>query len=206
MNTADWARAHDISIEEIPPAITDFDKAYARSAADIAKRCLILQGIVAVAYECDSEPILEWFESQGIMGDVSPQELAFLQAQSRSEREVMKMQWRQETEWALLWIISKVDSLGLPTQQCDSRRLVDEIIPALGETIGDFVSSAKLRTPGEILAEDDRTYNLWCYAKQAKRRNEPLPDDLDYGVLYERRYAFEWLDEFQEWDEVTCDS
>ena len=206
MNTADWARAHDISAEAVVPAISDYNKVYARSAADIAKRCLVLQGIVAIAYDCEPEPILEWFTSQGIIDEISPQERSFIHAQSRSEREVMKMQWRQETEWALLWIISKVDSLGLPTQQCDSRRLVDEIIPELGGNIEEFVSSAKLRSPGEILAEDDRTYNLWCYVHQARRRNEPVPDDLDYGVLYERRYAFEWLDGFQVWDEITCDS
>jgi hypothetical protein len=33
-----------------------------------------------------------------------------------------------------------------------------------------------------------------------------LPSDLNWWVLYERRYAFEWLDGMQAWDELTCDS
>lgn len=83
---------------------------------------------------------------------------------------------------------------------------MDEIIPPLGSEIQGFIASAEVRPPGLLLAEDDRTYNLWCYACSARRRGQSLPDDLNWNVLYERRYAFEWLDGNQEWDEVTCDS
>jgi hypothetical protein len=84
--------------------------------------------------------------------------------------------------------------------------LVDEIIPPLGSDIEGFLASARLRPPGVLLAEDDRTYNLWCYANSAIRTGEPLPSDFNWWVLYERRYAFEWLDGMQDWDDVTCDS
>ena len=56
-----------------------------------------------------------------------------------------------------------------------------------------------------LLAEDDRTYNLWCYAQPA-RRNGTLPAHLNWGVLYERRYAFEWLCGNENWDDVACDA
>jgi hypothetical protein len=56
-----------------------------------------------------------------------------------------------------------------------------------------------------LLAEDDRTYDLWCRANAARRKKEPLPADLNWSVLYERRYAFEWLDGLEAWDDVTCD-
>jgi hypothetical protein len=84
--------------------------------------------------------------------------------------------------------------------------LVDEIIPPLGSDIEEFLASAELRSPGVLLAEDDRTYDLWCCVAKARRRGEPLPADLNWWVLYERRYAFEWLDGVQEWDDVTCDA
>jgi hypothetical protein len=99
-----------------------------------------------------------------------------------------------------------VATLGLPVRCCDTRRLVDEIIPQLGDSLHDFIGRAELRVPGALLAEDDRTYNLWCYALAAQRRKEALPRDLNLAVLRERRYAFEWMDGNQEWDEVTCDS
>ena len=37
--------------------------------------------------------------------------------------------------------------------------------------------------------------------KRGRRTNA-----MRHWVLYERRYAFEWLDGLQDWDEVTCDS
>lgn len=100
----------------------------------------------------------------------------------------------------------QVESLGLPTRTCDTRRLCDEIIPPLGLAITPFLASAELRPPGLLLAEDDRTYDLWCRAHTARRKGERFPDDLNRRVLYERRYAFEWLDGTQDWDEVTCDA
>jgi hypothetical protein len=93
-----------------------------------------------------------------------------------------------------------------PTHFCNTRRLVDEIIPALGGNVADFVSQSQLRSPGALLAEDDRTYDLWCRALAAQKREDALPADLNLGVLYERRFAFEWMDGNQEWDDVTCDA
>ena len=77
-------------------------------------------------------------------------------------------------------------------------------MPTLGESIESFVSSAKLRTNRELLAEEDRVHNLHCYARQADRKNE-MPDDLIYDVLYQRHYSFEWLSG-DEWDDAKMDT
>lgn len=206
MKTAAWARKHDVCTDEIVPAVPNFNKRYARSAREIAARCLILQGIGAVAYGCNAKPIVDWFSEQNLTVHISPEEERFFKSKRREKKQCYRFQWHAEAEWTLLWLVGKVDSLGLPTQTCDTRRLVDEIIPPLGDSVKRFLSTAKLRSSGEILAEDDRTYNLWCYVHQARRNERALPEDLNYFVLYERRYAFEWLDGFQEWDKVTCDA
>jgi Domain of unknown function (DUF4272) len=206
MTTEEWAQTHSVSVEDTAPAIEDYTEPYPRSAREIATRVVILQGVVAVAYEMDAEPVVEWLREQGVWDQVSPREQAFLLESEVTDEQRNRLRWHQEAEWALLWAISHVESLGLPTQGCDTRRLVDEIVPPLGSEINAFLDSTTLRPPGELLAEDDRTYNLWCYATSAVRRDEPLPADLRWWVLYERRYAFEWLDGLQDWDEVTCDA
>jgi hypothetical protein len=206
MTTEEWAQTHAVSVEDTAPAIEDYTEPYPRSAREIATRVVILQGVVAVAYEVDAEPVVEWLREQGVWDQVSPREQAFLLGSEVTDEQRNRLRWHQEAEWALLWAIRHVESLGLPTQGCDTRRLVDEIVPPLGSEINAFLDSATLRPPGELLAEDDRTYNLWCYATSAVRRGEPLPADLRRWVLYERRYAFEWLDGLQDWDEVTCDA
>jgi hypothetical protein len=33
-----------------------------------------------------------------------------------------------------------------------------------------------------------------------------LPADLDFNVLYQRQYAFEWLYGIEAWDDVQCDA
>lgn len=204
--TEEWAQAHGISVEDTPPTVENYDEPYPRSAREIATRVVILQGVVAVTCDVDPAPVVEWLREQDVWDQLSPRERAFLLRPDVPEEQRRRFGWHQEAEWTLLWVISKVESLGLPTRGCDTRRLVDEIIPPLGSDLEEFLASARLRPPGVLLAEDDRTYNLWCYVNSATRRGEPLPSDLEWWVLYERRYAFEWLDGMQDWDEVTCDS
>jgi hypothetical protein len=206
MTIEEWARTHGISVEDTAPAIEDYTEPCPRSARQIATRVVILQGVVAVAYQVNAKPVVEWLREQGVWDQVSPHEQTLLLGSEITDEQRNRLRWHQEAEWTLLWTIGKVESLGLPTRGCDTRRLVDEIIPPLGSDIDGFLASAELRPPGDLLAEDDRTYDLWCCVAKASRRGEPLPVDLNWWVLYERRYAFEWLDGVQEWDDVACDA
>jgi hypothetical protein len=202
--TRTWAEALKVEGSEDLPPIAGYSKLYARSAREVATRAIILQGVVAIAYEVAPDPIAKWFREQGIWPAVTPQEERFMLSAERTSSEQLQYRWKQEAEWTLLWMLGRVRSLGLPTRCCDTRRLVDEIMPALGDDLQDFIREAELRPAGALLAEDDRTYNLWCYALAAQRRKEELPSDLNLAVLRERRYAFEWMDGNQDW--VTCDA
>ena len=205
MLTSEWVEGHGISAAPTPPPVVDYNKPCARTLHEIVVRTIVLQGVVAVAAEVDPAPIIEWFHQQQIWDAVTAEEKAFLGNRSPTENERHRFGWHKEAEWTLLWVIGKVDILGLPTSEADMTRLVDEIIPPLGSQIDGFLSSSQIRPPGVLLAEDDRTYNMWSYAQRARRQGE-LPEDLNWGVLFERRYAFEWLDGNEDWDEVTCDA
>jgi len=207
VSTIEWARSFGISIEANTPSLelNELDEPYPHTAREIAIRAVVLQGVVAVACKVDPEPIIDWFQDEGIWENVSPKEKAFLLNKQPSADECNQLRWRQEAEWTLLWMIGTVEALGLPTRTCDTRRLVDEIIPALGSDISGFFASAQLRPLGLIHGEVERHYDLWCRAVIA-RRNKTLPEDLNFDVLYEREYAFEWANFTDEWNEVTCDS
>jgi hypothetical protein len=178
LSTESWAKSLGLSVEATPPTVGDYSEQCPRSSQQIAVRALILQGVVAVASEVDPAPIIEWFHEQRIWRSVTPEEKAFLDNPSPTKEQCSKFGWHQEAEWTLLWVIGKVESLGLPTRECDTRRLVDEIIPPLGSEIAGFLSTSKIREPGLLLAEDNRTYDMWCYAQKA-RRNGELPADLN---------------------------
>jgi hypothetical protein len=164
--------------------------------------------VVAGASEVDPEPVIAWYREQGVWDQVSPEEQAFLlDPASLARDEWNRLGWHQEAEWTLLWVVGKVRTLGLPTRRCDTRRLVTKIIPALGSDIEPFLKSAALRPPGVLLAEDERHYDLWCRYFQTRREGSHLlPSDLEYSVLYERQYAFEWLHGIEAWDDVQCDA
>ena len=204
--TKSWAESRGIPGDTILPAIEGYTEPYARTAEQVAIRTIILHGVCAVAFGVDADAVVEWFKEQNLWTSISPNEDKFFSNPQRTEQQLMQFQWRSESEWALLWTIKKVDSLGLPIRVCDTAQLVDEIMPALGESISEFISSATLRPPSELLAEDDRIYNLHCYARIDRKNGVLFPDDLIYGVLYERHYAFEWLSDSAEWDDVTCDT
>ncbi len=204
--TGKWAESLRIKTAEVVPTVRGYSKPYARNASEVAKRAVVLQGVVAVAYNVAAAPIVKWFRAQGLWRSVTYKERDLLLGAELPEADRIQIQWKQEAEWTLLWMIGKVESLGLPTHCCDTRRLVDEIIPSLGQSAREFIGGAKLRSPGALLAEDDRTYDLWCHALAAQRCGELLPADLNLEVLRERRYAFEWMDGNQHWDEVTCDA
>lgn len=204
-SSREWAKSLGISTAPNPRPIADFTQPYGRTARQIATRALVLQGVVAVTAGVAPEPVMDWFRSQRLWRAVTPEEQTFLARPSASKRLRVRLAAHQEAEWALLWMVGKVAALGLPDHGCDTRRLVDRIVPALGADIEPFLASAVLRKPGALLAEDDRTYNLWCHAQEAHRRGR-LPDDFCWEVLYQRRYAFEWLDGTEAWDDVTCDA
>lgn len=204
LSTEELARSFGIATEPTPAPVPDWDEPCLFTARQIATRAIILQGVVAVASDVNPEPIMAWFYAQKIWQYVSPREQRFLLDPSSFDDDAWNaFRWQIEAEWALLWVVGKVEALGLPTQPCDSRRLVDEIIPPLGSSIKRFLASATCRPPGVLLAEDERHYDLWCRYHQTRRRGQ-LPADLDEAVLYQREYVFEWLHGHEPWDDVEC--
>jgi hypothetical protein len=208
LTTEEWAKSLGISTAPTPFAIERYDEPCPLAARQIATRAVILQGVVAVASQVDPEPIIEWYQEQGVWKQASPQEQSFLLApDSLGQDDLNDLRWRQEAEWALLWVVGKVKALGLPNRQCETRLLIEEIIPALGSDVESFLASAELRPPGVLLAEEDRHYDLWCQYFQTRREGSHLlPRDLVFNVLYQRQYAFEWLHGIEAWDEVQCDA
>ncbi|WP_249369667.1 DUF4272 domain-containing protein [Acaryochloris marina] len=196
---------HDLCIEATVPFKNQEGNQCPRSVEEVAIRSIILHTVAAVGYKVDSKLLVDWLKDQQIWECVSPLEKTWFATKEITDEDRSPLCWRVEAEWTLLWAISKVQSLGLPTQTCDTATLVDDIMPTLGDPIAAFIASSKLRSPGALLVEDDRVYNLHCYARQAFKTNT-VPDDLIYDVLVQRHYAFEWLHSRDEWDDIRLDT
>lgn len=198
----EWAESLDINTQDILPPSEDDNENYIRSAGEVAGRIIILHSIVAAGSGIDREAITRWLQDQNLWDQVSPSEQTALLSPRRFREDRSGSQWFQESQWALLWTIQKTASLGLPVKTCDSIKLVDEIMPALGGDIDQFISSAEFRPAAEINAEHDRICRIYYHAQQAIDKGE-LPEDLIYGVYYHRYYAFRWLMYDEPWDDVN---
>lgn len=205
MKTKAWAATHGVCTTAIVPTVQDCHEKCPRSPAEVARRAIVLHCVAAVGCGVKVQPVIGWLKNESLWPAVSPVEQAFFTTRNPTKKQINAARWRQESQWALLWSIGYVRSLGLPTKTCDTRKLVDEIMPGLGDSVQEFVISARLRPPGWILAEEDRTYNLLCYARQAARTHA-MPEDLIFDVLNERHYAFSWLGSNDNWDHVDMDT
>ncbi len=200
--TKEWAESLNIDTQDILPPSEDVTESYCRTASEVATRIIILHSIVAVGSGIDRERITEWLQDQNLWEQASPRERSLLQSPRRFKEDRSGAQWLQEAQWALLWSIQMVEGLGLPTKTCNSVKLVDEIMPVLGgDDIDRFITSVEFRPSAEISAENDRISRLYYYARQAADKDE-MPEDLIYGVLYNRYHAFRWLTGNEPWDDV----
>lgn len=202
--TEEWAASLGIATADTLPPLENDNETWKRTAREVAARAIIIHAVAAAAYGIDRSSIIGWLENQNLWPHVSPREKEFLL--SNKPRKLMEedrkgAQWLQEAQWVLLWTIRRVAILGLPTRTCDTIKMVDEIMPKIGGDIESFISTAEFRPEPELMAEEDRISRLYSAARQASRQNE-MPEDLIYGVLFQRRYAFEWLLSGDEWDHV----
>lgn len=132
----------------------------------------------------------------------SPKEKEFINHPPAKESKIFNIYaWRCECCAVFLWALSLLD-LKEPNQICE--------IVELGNVIWnhDFDSlskAAKLRSKEEILSLQDLTLR-YDWACVDARINGKTIDALDFGVIYERHYALNWLltvDGITDWDAVT---
>jgi predicted RNA binding protein YcfA (HicA-like mRNA interferase family) len=92
--------------------------------------------------------------------------------------------------------------------------------------VGEFVSTARLRSDEEIYAANDEIYHIHWRVRDARLRALPTPpgklprmrhvdsdsdspvESYDSGVVWERHYALNWLIGYcgQDWDDITTDT
>lgn len=203
IKTKEWAGSLEINTQEtLPPSENDSEN-HVRTAGEVAIRTIILHSIVAAGSGIDRNRITGWLQDQNLWEYASPHEQSILLLPRVFREDRSGVQWLQEAQWALLWTIKKVKTLGLPVKTCDGIRLVDEIMPVLGGDIDEFISAAEFRPAVEINAENDRINRLYYHAQKAVDREEEMPEDMIYGVLYHRYYAFRWLTVDEPWDDIN---
>ncbi len=194
-----------------------------RSADAVARRCIVLHGVLAAGHGVPRDQIVTWLRAEGLWDAVSPDESAFLLSKSPTRQQRINATWRAEALFPLLWSLSLIPDLPSPQQICDVQ-LIQHVLPPLFEPVAELISSARLRSDSEIHAANEEIYQIHWRIRDAQLRGQPTPpgklprmphDDCEppvesyhSGVVQERHHALNWLIGYcgQDWDDIATDT
>ena len=185
------------------PTVAGLEEVDLRAASDVARRFMALFIPNFQAGTLSKRVSPSSLQSTFPIGfaALTPTERDFIFAASPSQQEVVNFNWRSEAMFALQWAIGLFSELPWPSQTCDAVQVERNAIDNDNE---DFLRSAHLRPAEEILDAFDLHYRLHWAVREAHRQEQPLPAQLDPGVIGERHHALNWLVRFgnDDWDDV----
>jgi hypothetical protein len=210
-------RRHGAHTYPGPLFVADVEEVILRGGPDVARRLLALWAVVLRAEGMPREEALALVERLGLRESVSPEEWVFLRETEPDEGTCLKLEWRLESIWVLLWALGRVEALGWPGGMCDVPRLVEVMRPY--EDDPDLASNAGLRPVSEILDEQDLTMRVHWAIRDAWPGGRMIPEGLDWsagegrvpvpacpavGVVEQRHHTLNWLVRLfdAEWDDV----
>jgi hypothetical protein len=178
-----------------------------RSAEDIARRALTLFGVVGIGLRAPRNDIIKWLRDEGLWNELTPSELALLSKEHPSTQELIDAGWKSEALLVLLWVLTKVDSLPPPNQQCDTSLFQELLPPFASTTASQFIASASRRSDEALICFADETLQLHWQARDAKAHGRAV-ETLDIEIIQERHHAINWTIGYDglPWDEVTTDT
>ncbi len=194
-----------------------------RSADEVARRCVVLHGVLAAGHNVSRGEIAQWLRREQLWDFVSPAERSFLLSEAPAQEQRNGATWRAEALFPLLWSLGLIPELPSPQQICDVQ-IIQRVLPPLFEPVAEFISSARLRSGSEIHAANEKIYQIHWRIRNARLRGQPtspgqLPrmphedcdppaESYDAGVVMERHHALNWLIGYcgQDWDDITTDT
>ncbi len=181
------------------------EKVMLRTQDEVVDRALSLCYIALKSEGLQQEELDKMDKDYGISAKLSPNEKAYATANQPTEQQKIDGLWRYESLHVLLWALGYVDSLSYPDKICNVGDDV-KIIYELKES--GFRQKARLRSKKEILDQADLILRFDWACVSANLEGQPMPGQLDKGIVFERHHTLNWLIHYlnQDWDNVTTDT
>jgi hypothetical protein len=189
------------------------DELMPKSAQQTAQRVLAL--LVAVGKVHDPERCVAWMKKHNLQQFLSPAEVAFVEEETPSEESRVAFSWRAEAMVSLLWALRALPEMPPLNDQFEAFE-VDVVREALKDPLA-FVSNARLRNAQEISDMESNLYHQHWRVRDAElvgiakvlepQAGDPPIEELNPGIVYERRYGLSWLVGWgEDWDNVPTDT
>ena len=203
----DYCKSKNIPIYKNPNSLfveTD-EKVNIRTRDEVVDRALALFYIGLKSEGLEQIHLDKIDNDFNIMPKLTPNEKAYITAETPTEQQKIDANWRYESLHILLWALGYIDSLDYPDQMCNVAEDV-KIIFELKEQ--KFRQYSKFRSKEEILDQADLILRLNWACVSARVKNEPAPSGLNSSVVFERHYTLNWLIQYmnQDWDNITTDT
>lgn len=168
-----------------------------RSAAEVARRVMILSHVAGLGFGAPTDVLAGALEDFDLWDHLSESELDLFESEQLTEEEKAAALWQPECIQSFAWClgVAGLDSL----RECD-----DDLVshfPAPFQDPSDFIATAKLRPFEEIYREADFHYRLHWAARNAALKGEAFPGSE--AVIEHRRRALDWVIGTEEdWDDI----
>lgn len=178
-----------------------------RSKEEVAKRCVVLYGVLAAGHGEAREKVSAWLKAEGLWQSASPAERAFLECETPTQEQRFQATWRAEGLYVLLWALCAFPALPSPTEICDVQAIQRALPPLFGST-SEWAGPQHLRKPAEIFDASDEIYEINWAVRDAPIFGKPIPNSYEPGVVQERHHALNWLALYgnADWDDVATDT
>lgn len=172
-----------------------------RSLAAIAKRVLILNALINLAYEAPPLAIRDWLVKNDLVSDLAESEKFIITAPEvpLTEHQLTGLFWSVEALWALTWAVGRIPELRF------DQPVGDELVTLLpnleaNEPAAPFYEGLRRRSYAELYAMRDLIYRANWYARDGQLNGYATPP-VDMDIIMERRKALEWAtDQDADWD------
>ena len=182
-----------------------------RTTSEIAKRVLgLIATIGKVHFSAENQ---KWIEENGISQYLTPLELDFIESENPEHKDSVSFSWKAEALVPLIWSLKGLDEMPGFDEQFDAFSN-SMVIKAVRDT-KKFLTSAILRSKEELDQMESFLYHQhWRVRDRDLGFNNDQPDgsdpdmdELNTGIVYERRYGMSWVSGFGEsWDDVPTDT
>lgn len=178
-----------------------------REAAEVARRCIVLHAVIAAGHHESRPELVRWLRKEGLWEFVSLQEASFFEVESLTQQQYVNATWRAEALLPLLWALGRIEQMPPPVELCDAE-LLQDAMPPLFETVGEWLAFARLRDRDKIWAANEEIYQAHWKVRDAQLNHRSIPNGYSPEIVQERHHALNWLIGYmgQDWDEVTTDT
>lgn len=181
--------AWGIPVDAAIPTLPEASAIKLRSAAEVAKRLLILDALIATTVEeIEKEDAVVSLEDHVWSSLTKWEKDYFANNEPPTEEEIIDLGWKIEAAKVLLWSVQLLETLDDPIEEWEIEENLEEIILNKFESLDAFIDQAKLRSTEELLNHADLLFRAQ-FACEKDHNITPL----DSGIVYERNYAFQWL-------------